>query len=132
MPRPASTQPTPGELEVLKVLWERGPGTVRDVMASLNSDRERAYTSVMSLLNVMVDKKLLRRKRSGRAFMYSPRVEERPTLRGMVAELVERAFNGSAKQLVAHALEQTDPSPEELEEIRRLIHEHRAAKENRG
>ena len=64
MPRPSYDQPTPGELEVLKVLWDLGPATVREVMEVLNRDRERAYTSVMSLLNVMTDKGLLRRRPS--------------------------------------------------------------------
>jgi len=67
MPRPRSEHPTPGELEVLQVLWRRGPSTVREVMNELNRSRPRAYTSVMSLLNVMVDKGWLNRQRQGRA-----------------------------------------------------------------
>jgi predicted transcriptional regulator len=130
MARPRSEQPTPAELEVLQVLWRRGPSTVRDVMNELNQTRRRAYTSVMSLLNVMVNKKLLRRKPFGRAFLYEPRVTERPTLRELVADLVNRAFGGSTEQLVAHALEQTDPSPEELDELRTLIDDYRSRKEN--
>jgi predicted transcriptional regulator len=131
MPRPRSEHPTPGELEILQVLWRRGPRTVRQVMQELNSGRPRAYTSVMSLLNVMVDKRLLRRKPHGRAFLYDARIQEQPTLREMVGDLVERAFRGSAGQLVAHALEQTDPSPQELDEIRRLIDAYRSRKEHR-
>ena len=129
MPRPRSEHPTPGELEVLQVLWRRGPCTVRQVMHELDGVRPRAYTSVMSLLNVMVDKKLLRRKPHGRAFVYSARVQEKPTLRRMVADLLNRAFRGSAEQLVAHVLEQTELSPEELGELRRLIDGYRAPKE---
>lgn len=125
MPRPRSEQPTPAELEVLQVLWCRGPRTVRQVMNELNRTRRRAYTSVMSLLNVMVDKKLLRRTPRGRAFVYAARVQEQPTLRQMVTDLVERAFGGSTRQLVMHALEQTAPSPEEIEALHRLIDEHR-------
>jgi BlaI family penicillinase repressor len=129
MPRPRSEQPTPGELEALQVLWRRGPCTVRQVMHELDGVRPRAYTSVMSLLNVMVDKKLLRRKPHGRAFLYSARVQERPTLRRMVGDLLNRAFHGSAEQLIAHVLEQTDPSPEELGELWRLIDDYRARRE---
>ena len=129
MARPRSEQPTPGELEVLQVLWQRGPATVRQVMNDLNASRPRAYTSVMSLLNVMGDKGLLRRKPHGRAFLYSARVRRRPTLRRMVADLLNRAFQGSAEQLIAHMLEQTEPSAEELSELRRLIDEYRARKE---
>ncbi len=124
MPRPSSEHPTPGELEVLQVLWRLGPCTVRQVMEALNRTRRRAYTSVMSLLNVMADKRLVRRKPLGRAFVYSAGVREQPTLRRMVGDLVERAFAGSAGQLVVHALEQTDPSVHDLDQIRRLIEDH--------
>ena len=132
MPRPRSENPTPGELEVLQVLWRRGPGTVRQVMEELNHTRKRAYTSVMSLLNVMTDKKLLTRKPKGKAFLYSARIKEQPTLRKMVVDLMERAFNGSAGQLVAHALEQTKPSAGELDEIHQLINEYRSRQEKRS
>ena len=129
MPRPRSEHPTPGELEVLQIIWRQGPCTVRQVLDELNRTRPRAYTSVMSLLNVMTDKKLLRRKPHGRAFLYNARVEEQPTLREMVGDLVERAFGGSAELLVAHALEQTDLSPQQLDEIHRMIEEYRSRKE---
>ena len=79
MPRPKSDHPTPGELEALKILWEHGPSTVRQVMERLNEDRPRAYTSVMSLLGVMADKGLLNRKPQGRAFVYEPAVREGST-----------------------------------------------------
>ncbi len=111
------------------MLWRHGPATVREVMDELNPTRTRAYTSVMSLLNVMVDKGLLGRSPRGRAFVYAPRVKQRPTLRRMVADLVDRAFAGSAEQLVAHVLDQTDPSAEELDEIHRLIEAYRSRKE---
>ena len=132
MPRPRSERPTPGELEVLQVLWRRGPCTVRQVMDEVNPTRRRASTSVMSLLNVMVDKKLLRRNRQGRAFVYVARVRQQSTLRSMVADLVERGFGGSTRQLVMHALEQTEPSPRELDELRHLIDEHRARQEEQS
>jgi predicted transcriptional regulator len=121
MPRPTNDQPTPGELEVLKVLWDRGPATVREVMEVLNRERERAYTSVMSLLNVMTDKGLLKRQPHGRAFIYAAAVEREDTLGEMVGDLLGRVFEGSASSLVAHLLEQSDPSGEELSAIRRAI-----------
>jgi BlaI family penicillinase repressor len=130
MPRPRSEQPTPGELEVLQVLWREGPATVRQVMEALNTARPRAYTSVMSLLNVMVDKRLVRRRPQGRAFLYAPRVQRTSTLRKLVGELLSRAFQGSTRQLVMQLLEQTNPSPEELSELKRLIEEYHARKEN--
>lgn len=124
MPRPKEEQPTAGELEVLKVLWDRGPSTVRDVMEALHAERPRAYTSVMSLLNVMTDKGLVVRVPQGRAFVYRPKVERERTLRQMVGDLVGRAFEGSAHELVAHLLDQTRPSADELAEIRRTIAEY--------
>ncbi len=94
MVRPKDTQPTPGELEVLKVLWQEGPSTVREVLARLNRRRRRAYTSVMSLLNVMADKGLLDRQPQGRAFVYRPLVDREATLGGMISDLLGRAFEG--------------------------------------
>jgi len=124
MARPKEDQPTAGELEVLKVLWERGPSTVRDVLEVLNRDRERAYTSVMSLLNVMTEKGLLERVAEGRAFVYRPKSKREQTLGGMVSDLLGRAFSGSASQLVAHLLDHANPSTEELDEIRRAIRQY--------
>lgn len=125
MARPRSEHPTPGELEVLHILWDRGPCTVRQVREVLNHRRRRAYTSVMSLLNVMADKGLVRREPRGKAFLYAARLRRSSTLRRMVGDLLERAFDGSAGQLVAHALDQTDPSPEELDQIQQLIDQYR-------
>ena len=124
MPRPKEDQPTSGELEVLKVLWDRGPSTVREVMDVLHEARPRAYTSVMSLLNVMTDKNLLVREPRGRAFVYRPKTDRGRTLRRMVGDLLGRAFEGSTSQLVAHLLDQTKPSAAELEEIRRAIEKY--------
>jgi predicted transcriptional regulator len=124
MARPKEEQPTAGELEVLKVLWDRGPATVRDVMDVLNESRPRAYTSVMSLLNVMTDKGLLVREPQGRAFVYRPRTERGKTLKRMVGDLLGRAFEGQASQLVAHLLDQSKPTSEELNEIRRAIEQY--------
>ena len=125
MPRPRHDHPTPGELEVLKVLWERGPSTVREVMEVLNETRRRAYTSVMSLLGVMTEKGLLTREPKGRAYVYRAKVAREKTLGQMVDDLLGRAFEGSASTLVARLLDQSSPSPEELEEIRRTLEEYR-------
>ncbi len=125
MPRPRHEHPTPGELEVLKVLWDRGPATVREVMEVLNRGRERAYTSVMSLLNVMTDKGLLRRDPKGRAFVYAVRAAREKTLGRMVEDLLGRAFEGSASTLVARLLDQAAPTPRELQEIRSAIDQYR-------
>jgi predicted transcriptional regulator len=87
--------------------------------------RRRAYTSVMSLMNVMADKGLLRRRRRGRAFLYEPRIAREATLADMVGDLCDRAFESSAPLLVSRLLEQANPSREELDEIRRVIDEFR-------
>ncbi len=121
MARPRHEHPTPGELEILQVLWRRGPCTVREVMKVLNPTRRRAYTTVMSLMNVMFEKGLLEREPKGRAFVYKPRATRKKTLSGMVRDLLCRAFDGSASTMVVHLLEQADLSEDELDEIRRAI-----------
>ena len=124
MPRPKHDHPTPGELEVLKILWQRGPSTAREVMDVLNCRRCRAYTSVTSLLEVMVAKNLVSRDSRGRAFIYRPKIARTKTLGRVVHDLVSRVFEGSAADLVAHLLDQASPSCAEVEEIRRLIAEY--------
>jgi len=124
MVRPRHEHPTPAELEVLQVLWQHGPSSVREVMDALNPSRPRAYTSVMSLLNVMADKDLVRRKPKGRAFIYSARSGREKTLGGMLGDLMRRAFSGSASALVCHLLQETKLSEEELERIRQTISTH--------
>ncbi len=128
MPRPRSSHPTPREMEVLRLLWQRGPATVREILDALPHDL--AYTSVMSLLNVMFEKKLVSRVPEGRAFRYAARFKPDQTQRNMVGDLLNRVFDGSAKNLVARLLEQADPSTEELDAIHRLIEEHKRSKED--
>lgn len=129
MARPKSEQPTPAELEILKILWDRGPSTVREVRQVLLEERRpRAYTSVMSLLNVMADKGLLDREPEGRAFRYSPRIAREYTLGRLVGDLWSRAFEESASTLVSHLLDEANPSPAELDEIRSLIEAYQGQK----
>lgn len=123
MARPRHENPTPAELEVLQVIWERGPSTVREVMNALNHGRPRAYTSVMSLMNVMAEKGLLSQKPKGRAFVYSAKISQTRTQSEIVQDLLSRVFDGSASALVTHLLEQAKPDSEELDEIRRTISE---------
>jgi BlaI family transcriptional regulator, penicillinase repressor len=129
MARPRSEHPTAAEFEVLQVLWAEGSCTVRQVMDVLNRSRHRAYTSVMSLLNVMVDKGLVRREPQGRAFLYAPRIRRQSLMSKLVGDLLDRAFAGSAEQLVAHALDQAHPTSDELDAIEHLIDSYRTRKE---
>lgn len=125
MPRPKLPHPTPGELEVLQILWETGPATVRDVLDQLEATgRGRAYTSVMSLMNVMADKGLVKRTPQGRAFLYEPVMKKDAALGKMVRDLCRRAFEGSASTLVTRLLDETNPSDEELKAIRDAIREY--------
>ena len=121
MARPRHKNPTPAELEVLQIIWEHGPCTVREVMNLLKPKRPRAYTSVMSLMNVMAEKGLLNQEPKGRAFIYSAKVSRDKTQSSMLSDLLNRAFDGSANALVAHLLEQAEPNSEELDEIHKTI-----------
>jgi predicted transcriptional regulator len=124
MGRPRAEQPTPAELEVLKILWGRDRAlTVRDVLEVINerNDSPRAYTSVMSLMNVMTDKGLLDRTPQGRAFVYIPASSRDQTLRALLGETLVRAYEGSASLLMAHLLDGSNPSTEELDQIRSVL-----------
>jgi predicted transcriptional regulator len=131
MPRPRHDQPTPAELQILKVLWQRGHrSTVRDVFEVVNRDprQRRAYTSVMSLLNVMTEKGLLTRSPHGRAFVYEPVASREQTLGALLGETLKRVYDGSASQLVAHLLDQSQLSLDELDQIRTLLDEYQRRK----
>jgi len=120
MPR---RKPTDAELAILRVLWVRGPSTVREVAAALG--RDGAYTTILKLLQIMADKRLVRRDESSRTHVYAAAFTEHQTQRQLVSDLLDRAFGGSASKLVLHALEARKATPEELAEIRRLLDERR-------
>ena len=124
MARRTQETPTEAELEILKVLWERGPSTGREVLDVLVAERKRAYTSVMSVLNILATKGQVIRKPNGRAFIYSARRPRKKTLGKMVGSLLGRAFEGSAASLVSQVLDQSKPTPEELDQIRKVIEEY--------
>ena len=123
MPRHRQETPTAVELEILQVLWSHQPATVRQVVDVLNETRTRAYTSILSMLNVMLEKGLVERETQGRAHLYRAKASRESTLGGVVKDLLGRAFNGSSTSLIAQVLEQSKPSAEELDEIRRTIEE---------
>ena len=119
---PTPLKPTPAETEILNVLWDLGPSTVRQVHDVLDIQRKTGYTTVLKLMQIMADKGLvLREDGGGRAHIYTPALERTVAQRQMVRDLVDRIFGGSATQLVLQALEERPASQEDLKEIRRLI-----------
>jgi predicted transcriptional regulator len=116
-------RPTDAELAILRVLWQRGPSTVREVTEVLAARREVGYTTALKLLQIMTDKGLVRRDEARRTHVYAARRSEEQTQRQLVGDLLERAFGGSAQKLVMQALAARRASPEELAEIRRLLDE---------
>jgi predicted transcriptional regulator len=123
MPDRQKPRPTDAELDILKVLWRRGPSTVREVFESLSGTRGTVYTTVLKLMQIMSEKGLVRRDESERAHRYEAALAEEETQRQLVGDLLRRAFDGSAKRLVVQALSSEPASKEELDEIRRLLDE---------
>jgi predicted transcriptional regulator len=111
--------PTDAELAILSVLWNRGPSTVREVQSRLEDDA--GYTTVLKHLQIMLDKGLVTRDESQRAHVYHPAVAEAGTQQRLVRDLLDRAFGGSARQLVMQALSTDRVGREEIDQIRSLL-----------
>lgn len=111
--------PTDAELAILRVLWSHGSSTVREVLDRLDTDQ--GYTTVLKHLQIMLEKDLVTRDESGRAHVYAPAVAEADTQRHLVRDLLDRAFEGSARQLVMRALSTEDVTVDELDQIRDLL-----------
>jgi predicted transcriptional regulator len=120
MPRPKPLQPTAAELEVLQVLWTRGPSTVRDVHEAL-AIKDVRYTTVLKTMQVMHDKGLLSRDDSERSHVYTAKLKQSATQRQLVREFMDRVFDGATEQLVLHALSAREVTPAEVAEIRRML-----------
>lgn len=118
-------RPTDAELEILRVLWERGPSTVRQVHDAIGQVRDAGYTTVLKQLQIMFDKGLVARDESSRSHVYSARQRQEQTQRQLVRDLLMRAFGGSTEKLVMQALSAKPASKTELEEIRRLLEKRR-------
>jgi predicted transcriptional regulator len=116
-------RPTPAELEILRSLWTHGPSTVREVQERLETERPTGYTTVLKLMQIMTDKGLVRRDERARAHVYAAAVPEEATQKQLVRDLVDRAFGGSASQLVMHALTTRQTPRSELIRIRELLDE---------
>ena len=123
MARSGSEYPTELELEILKVLWDESPLPVRDVRARLDerADRPLSHSSVITMLNIMVRKGYLRRRKNGKAFLFVPKVKKENVAGGIVGDLLSRVFNGSSSAMVMNLLETADLDADELAELRRLI-----------
>jgi BlaI family transcriptional regulator, penicillinase repressor len=124
-------RPTDAELAILRVLWERGPSTVRQVHDVLTRERPTAYTTALKLLQIMTEKGLVRRDETDRTHIYHARLSEEQTQRQLVRDLLDRAFGGSASKLVMQALAARRSTPEELGEIRKMIETRREARDER-
>ena len=121
MRKPEIPQPSDAELAILQVLWERGPSTVREVHERV--ERERGYTTVLKLMQIMAAKGLVRRDESRRSHIYHPLLDRSVTQRRFVVDLLDRVFGGSGRDLVLQALSARRSSPGELAEIRSLLDE---------
>ena len=118
-------RPTEAEFAILRILWQRGPSTVRDVCQVINRDRPRlmGYTTVLKFMQIMHDKGLVTRDDAERAHVYTAVPTRDSALKRIVGDLVERVFGGSPQQLVMHALTTKRATTEELAEIRKLLDE---------
>jgi predicted transcriptional regulator len=121
MPPTPPPRPTDAELEILRVLWQRGPSTVRQVHDAIGAARDTGYTTVLKLLQIMAEKGLVDRDEAQRSHVYRARYAEELTQRQLVQDLLVRAFGGSTEKLVMQALAAKRASKAELEEIRRLL-----------
>ena len=121
--KPNLPRPTEAELELLRVLWDRGPLTVREIHQALGSDKGTGYTTTLKILQKMTEKGLVRRDESTRSHVYEPIARAEPTQRLLVRDLLQKAFGGSPGQLVMQALSEKKATPAELAQIRRLLDE---------
>src|SRR5262252_10104410 len=118
--RPKHNTLTPQELEIMKVVWASGAATVRDVYEALLERRKIAYTTVMTMMNILEQKGYLKKAQKDRAYVYQATRPQKQVIRGMVREFVDRVFNGSAEPLLLHLVEDQRLSEKDIEEIRRM------------
>lgn len=121
MPRKPSKQPTDAELLILQVLWERGPGTVRDIHKCITITQKTGYTTALKTLQIMTEKGLVKRDKSRRAHVYAACRSEEQTQGSLLGDLVEKVYRGSAGKMMLQALSSKRATPEEIAEIRRML-----------
>jgi BlaI family penicillinase repressor len=114
-------RPTKVELSILRVLWEKGPGSVREIQARLSVTRETGYTTALKMLQIMTEKGLVERDESVRPQIYRAKFSQEKTQKQLLHDLVQRAFGGSVKALVMQAISSKRSSPEDLEAIEKLL-----------
>ncbi len=125
MARRKSSRPTDRELTILRILWDNGPSTVRQVNEAMSKDGNTGYTTTLKLMQIMHEKKLLVRDETKWPHIYKPAIAEEKTQKQLVGDLLERAFSGSAEKLVMRALSAKKVSPKELARIRKMLDEFR-------
>lgn len=118
-------RPTEGELELLRILWEKGPATVRDLHAEVSQHRPLGYTSVLKLLQIMTEKGLVEREEAGKAHVYRTAATQEETQTQLLRDISERLFSGSAAQLAMHALAMEPVNDRDLDDLRNLIERKR-------
>jgi predicted transcriptional regulator len=116
--------PTPSELAILQILWQRGPSTVREIHEVLSEQKEVGYTSALKLLQIMTTKGLVKRTEDNRAHVYEANQPAEKTKQQFATDVLQRVFRGSTSQLMQHALAGRRASKQEIEELRRLLDEH--------
>src|SRR5271157_2740591 len=121
MARPPSTQPTDGELEILKILWEAGPAGLGQVHEVLRKRRGVAVTTVATMLKMMLAKELVQRENGPRGYLWTARVSRKAAVSGLISKLVQHVFDGSARRLVAHLIQEGDLNDHERAEILDLL-----------
>jgi predicted transcriptional regulator len=126
--KPKKTVPTDQELEILKVVWQRGQATVREVFRDLSAQRKIAYTTVLTMMGILEQKGHLKKTAGERAYIYSPTRPQQQVVRSMVNEFVHRVFNGSPRPLLVHLMEDPHIRPDELAELEKLLKDRRRNK----
>jgi BlaI family penicillinase repressor len=121
--RPKHNTLTPQELEIMKLVWQRGASTVRDVYEALLDRRKIAYTTVMTMMKILETKGYLKKRRQDRAFLYRPAQPQNQIIGGMIREFVDRVFNGSAESLLVHLVKSRHLRDKDLQKIVRMVEE---------
>lgn len=125
-------KPTEAELEILQILWDNGPGTVREIHEILSVEKHTGYTTTLKIMQKMAEKGLVKRNESQRSHIYEAAIQAEQTQKQLLGDLLKRAFSGDPAKLVLQALSEHETSPEELSEIRQLLDDIESGKRKRG